>query len=319
MKTSRHLISLVGVSAALVVLMSPLTAYAAAQAVGGNASAGVFTYAPPVRGAPPTRVGGGTRGGEFDYQPPERGAPLTRVGGGTRGGEFEFAPSAERGAPATRVGGGTRGGEFSFTPEAERGAPVARVGGGTRGRPPMIKLSLDVLSADTTGHTLRDQPTVYWYVSAPVAHPVEFTVIGAETLEEGAKPLLNVQSTTPVEPGMHALRLADYGIKLKPDHDYQWFVAIVRNPNQRSNDILAGGRIRKVSGSQGMNEQLSDNAPAKHAEIYARSGIWYDAIDALSKMINADPGNRELRTQRSALLEQVGLPRAAAYDRAKVN
>ena len=38
-------------------------------------------------------------------------------------------------------------------------------------------------------------------------------------------------------------------------------------------------------------------------------------IDQLSKQINADRNNRTLREQRAALLEQVGLREAAAFDR----
>ena len=44
------------------------------------------------------------------------------------------------------------------------------------------------------------------------------------------------------------------------------------------------------------------------ATDYAGAGIWYDAIAALNELIAAAPQDAALRTQRSALLREVGLP-----------
>ena len=51
------------------------------------------------------------------------------------------------------------------------------------------------------------------------------------------------------------------------------------------------------------------------ARVYANDGIWYDAIDSLSRAIQQNPGDASLRADRSSLLEQVGLKDAADYDR----
>jgi hypothetical protein len=272
MNTTLRSMPIVGMATALILLASSALGAEAdapktATADGKQAESAtpLFSYTPPVRGAPVTRVGGGTRGGET-YMPPLRGAPESRVGGGTRGIEA-------------------------------------------------VKLSLDVLAPGATGYTLREKPTVYWYVSERITNPVELTVIGADSIAEGARPLLDIELKPPIEKGVHALSLAQYGIELKPDHEYQWFVAIVRNPAQRSSDILAGGQIRRVAESKAIETKIAQSAKATWPAIYAESGVWYDAIDELSKMINADPGNRGLRAQRAALLDQVGLPDAAKYDR----
>ena len=119
----------------------------------------------------------------------------------------------------------------------------------------------------------------------------------------------------PLAKGVHALRLAEHGVTLKPDIEYQWFVAVVRNPAQRSNDVLAGGTIKRVSADPAVQSRLKQTAQAQWPGVYAEAGIWYDAIDQLSKQISADRNNRQLREQRAALLEQVGLREAAAFDR----
>ena len=118
----------------------------------------------------------------------------------------------------------------------------------------------------------------------------------------------------PVAKGIHAFRLADHGVALKPGVEYQWFVAVVHNAAQRSNDVLAGGTIKRVTDNP-VQAQLKQASPAQLPAIYAEAGIWYDAIDQLSTQISANQSDRQLRARRAALLEQVGLREAAAFDR----
>jgi hypothetical protein len=194
-----------------------------------------------------------------------------------------------------------------------RGAPATRVGGGTRGVG--SALTLNVLAPGETGYTIKEQPTIYWYVSERIDHPVELTINSTASLQEAATPLLDITLKPPLEKGVHALRLADHGVALKPGVEYQWFVAVVRNPAQRSNDVVAGGTIKRVSESEALQAQLRQAPQSQLPAIYAEAGIWYDAIDQLSKKISADAADRQLREERAALLEQVGLRDAAAFDR----
>jgi hypothetical protein len=201
---------------------------------------------------------------------------------------------------------------FTFKPPM-RGAPTTRVGGGTRSAGAV--LTLNVLAPGETGYTIQEKPTIYWYVSEPVTNPVELTITSTASLQEAATPAFELTLNPPIGKGFHALKLADHGVALKTGVEYQWFVALVRNPAQRSNDAIAGGTIKRVADSEAVQPKLKQTSPAQWPAIYAAAGIWYDAIDQLSKQISADPANRQLREQRAALLEQVGLREAAAFDR----
>jgi len=198
-----------------------------------------------------------------------------------------------------------------------RGAPATRIGGGTRsvGTKPMTVL---VLAPNETGYTTHDKPTLYWYVSQPLEHPVELTLISLESLDAASKPAVELKLNPPTRPGVHPLSLAEHNIVLKPGVEYQWFVAAVSNPSQRSNDVVAGGTIKRVAESDAVHARLKDVSAAGRPALYAGEGIWYDAIDELSKQISAQPNNRQLRESRATLLEQVGLAEAAAFDRAAV-
>ncbi len=195
-----------------------------------------------------------------------------------------------------------------------RGAPATRVGGGTRSAGASA-MTLKVLAPIETGYTVQARPTIYWYVSETITNPVEITITGTGSLEEAAVPLLEITLQAPIMQGIHALRLEEHELSLKPDVEYQWFVAVVKNPDQRSDDLIAGGSIKRVAATQDVQVKLNESGQAMRAAIYAESGIWYDAIDQLSKQIVSNPANRDLHEQRAALLEQVGLGAAAAYDR----
>jgi hypothetical protein len=175
-------------------------------------------------------------------------------------------------------------------------------------------LAVNVLAPGETGLTTQEKPTIYWFASQPVDRPVEITITSTESLQDAATPVFEITLQPPLAKGIHAFRLADHNITLKPGVEYQWFVAVVRNPAQRSNDVLAGGTIKRVTDSP-VQAQVKQASPAQLPALYAEAGIWYDAIDQLSRQISANQSDRQLRERRAALLEQVGLKDAAAFDR----
>lgn len=202
---------------------------------------------------------------------------------------------------------------FSYQPPL-RGAPATRVGGGTRSVGTK-SVQLSVLAPAETGYTTRDKPTIYWYVSETINSPVELTLNTTEPLRDAATPTLELTLQPPIAKGVHAVRLDQHGVILKPDVEYQWFVAVVSNPAQRSNDVIAGGSIKRVAQNEAVQARLKSAPQSQWSAVYAQSGLWYDAIDQLSQSISANPADRRLRQQRAALLEQVGLREAAAFDR----
>ena len=203
--------------------------------------------------------------------------------------------------------------KFTYRPPL-RGAPATRVGGGTRSIGANT-FSLSVLAPNETGLTTREKPTIYWYVSHTINAPVEVTLTTTEPLRDAANPSLELTLQPPLARGMHAVRLDQHGIVLKPGVEYQWFVAVVNNPAQRSGDVIAGGSIKLVASDE-VQDRVKRAPQALWPALYAESGLWYDAIDELSRQISANPQDRRLRQQRAALLEQVGLAEAAAFDRA---
>ncbi|MDX1433394.1 MAG: DUF928 domain-containing protein [Gammaproteobacteria bacterium] len=215
------------------------------------------------------------------------------------------------GSMATEAGKSAQGASMPVYKPPLRGATAAgRIGGGTRGKGERA-FTLAVLAPDHTGLTVSAQPTLYWFVSERVTRPVELTLVD----DRGSAPVLELALEPPIEPGIHAVRLAEHGVELEPLVPYEWFVALVVDAAQRSNDIVAGAEIQRVSAPEDLLARVSAADEGARPGLYARAGYWYDALDGLSAQIGQSTPSGGPRAQRAALLEQVGLSTAAAYDR----
>jgi hypothetical protein len=199
-------------------------------------------------------------------------------------------------------------GSISYRPPM-RGAPASRVGGASRGIGD-ADLELSVLAPDHTGLTTKSQPTLYWYLSKPANARLDVTVINDTDID----PLLEKVIGVPTSAGIQQLDLAEVGTKLEPGIEYRWFVSIIPDEEQRSNDIVASGTIEYTAPEAGLESRISTSDEVEQAAVFAENGVWYDAIDSLSRAIEQNPDDASLHALRAAMLEQVGLTAVAAYD-----
>jgi hypothetical protein len=182
------------------------------------------------------------------------------------------------------------------------GAPMTRMGGATRSATGTVPRT-EALVPEVAGHTLQAQPVLYWYLAGKTDERIDFALIGVDPIN----PMLEVTLKGPFEPGIQRIRLADHGVKLLPGLDYQWFVRVVPNPDQRLYDRVVGGGIQRVEPSAELDAKLAAARQGDTHYALAEAGIWYDALDSLSVQIDASPENENLRAQRAALFDQVGL------------
>ncbi|MGK5094235.1 DUF928 domain-containing protein [Deltaproteobacteria bacterium TL4] len=182
-----------------------------------------------------------------------------------------------------------------------RGVPTRRVGGGVRGTVGEIPL-LASIAPSHIGLTTQSQPTLFWFLSAPWKEGVEFTLNDLD----GMDPLLELDIHVS-KPGFQQIVLADHQVKLKEGVEYEWFVALVPDPEQRSGDVIASGTLKYTKPSVELLKQLETTQPNEHHLIYAENGIWYDTFSLLSEQLLKEPNNEDLKQQRIILLDQVQL------------
>ena len=218
----------------------------------------------------------------------------------------------QRSTPATKVEGQSSSSATVAKPiykPQKRGAPGGRVGAGTRGVGPDRPV-LSALAPDHTGLTVHEQSTVYWYLSQATDRPISVKIIS----EQSSHPLVHTTISPPIPAGILAIPLAQYGAKLVTGVRYHWLLELGTDSVKDSPSLWAGGTIERVELLPELLARLEQSAPSDLPALYAEEGLWYDALDALSEMIQAAPDDVILRKHRGSLLEQVGLDEAAAHD-----
>ncbi len=235
----------------------------------------VATPQPPSPSAPP----------QIRESPPETARPIQIAMLVPK--EFPtYAPGALANTASVRIEGAARG--------SGAGAPVP-----------------EALGPAHVGASAHESPTLYWFLPQATSYSVELTVM----LPGAVTPLLETTFQGPLDAGVYRVSLAEHGARLQPELDYRWFVALVLDPERRSRDVVTGAGIRYTPPDPGQSARLSAAAPERAAHVYAESGLWYDAFDQLSSWLEAEPNAAPLHDHRAALLEQVGLDAAAAFER----
>jgi hypothetical protein len=159
------------------------------------------------------------------------------------------------------------------------------------------------LGPEHLGATAEPSPVLYWDLDAASAVPVEITVVA----EDAPEPLLELRLAPPLAAGVHAVPLAEHGVRLAPGTPYLWYAALVPDDQRRDDDVVAGAGIRHAPPGPQLERALEVAGPAGRAHALAEAGYWYDAFAVLSAWSEAEPDASRLRAHRDALLEQVGL------------
>jgi len=252
----------------------------AAPSSGAELDAGA--EAPPerrlaVEPTPPAAEGVGAPGGDEPESPLVAGEPI------------ELAALLEAGPPTYLAPDGS--------------LDEARLFGVSRSAVRPVRV--ESLAPAHVGLTAEPSPRLYWYVSADVPAGQRF-VLRAVDADEA---LLELRWPGPTAAGFHSVDLAVHGVELARGVEHRWLVALSHDPDDPSGDTVAAAGIRRVA------DPATAGPPGGTARRLAAAGLFYDALDFLSRWIERHPEEPGLRAQRAALLEQVALEAAPAADR----
>ena len=190
-----------------------------------------------------------------------------------------------------------------------RGAPGGRVGGASRGtvKATVPLPTIDLLAPDGhTGLATSATPTLYFFVSQPVAWPTQFTISTATQ----PKPILEVNIPAPRDAGVYSIRTADFPVRLESGVLYTWSVSVILNPKARSRDIVASASLLRTAAEPSIEATLRAAPPNRRAALLAQAGLWYDAVAAA-----AEGAAFDRHAILDELMNEVGLVEPARYDR----
>lgn len=196
----------------------------------------------------------------------------------------------------------------AFSPP-NRSAPPSAAGGGAR--------SDCVLSNDRDGRpltalipgnslalTVNPRPTFYVYMPQTRAKTAEFLI-----KDEEDNDVYRTTLPVPQNAGIMGIQLPENGSKtlLESGKNYHWFVALVCKPQDRREDVFVDGWVQRTEPSATLTNELQNAKPEDRAGIYAKAGIWYEAVNALAELRSSRPNDPTTKANWEALLKSVKL------------
>jgi len=198
----------------------------------------------------------------------------------------------------------------SLEPPSDIGEPGSRVAAGTRGActnrqlaaPSSEKLLALVPSYGSGesqliwGETISSRPTFWFYVPYLAKASGKFVLQDDtdHTIYEGPIKLTRT-------PGVVSYSLPSAARPLEVGKRYHWYFNVFCEPAQPA--VYVEGWVKRDSLKPALRSELARATVGKRSIIYAKNGLWYDALSAAAEL-----QRRELKdAQWTALLRDVGL------------
>jgi hypothetical protein len=207
-------------------------------------------------------------------------------------------------------------------PPRDRGAPGNRGEGASRGEclfnnlpltalVPSYEQSLSMQKGETNavtqvwGLTSLEKPSFWFYIpyNQSWIRAIEFVL-----QRDHNTTIYRTNVSIPSKSGIIGVSLEESPASLEINKRYRWFlkVRVACNSKQTTLDYVEGW-VERVNLDIALRERLKQATPQQQAVIYAREGIWYDALTSLAELRLANPQNSVLVENWKSLLKTVGL------------
>jgi hypothetical protein len=192
------------------------------------------------------------------------------------------------------------------------GRPANREGGATRGEdclPPDRKFTALVPPSGKT-LTAEAYPRFFWYLPKTSATGVEFILTDQNNKEIYSTSYLLAKNLVGNEGGkILNLQLPDVaGIApLEIGREYQWNVALICDPTDRSADVILKATIVVVALDPNLSSSLSSATAEEKIVLYADNRLWNETLETLQELIRTNPDDANLQEAWAQLFDSVGL------------
>jgi hypothetical protein len=159
------------------------------------------------------------------------------------------------------------------------------------------------------GRTVSEYPVFFFYLPQPNAELAEFILE-----DESGKQIYQQDLTISNLSGVIGVSIpADKNVPpLEVGKKYTWKFTVVCDADDRSSDRLEIGVVRRVELSADILGELEKADPRQKTFIYAKNGIWQDALSTLAAARRANPNDTDLAADWKSLLDSVKLGEIAA-------
>ena len=184
--------------------------------------------------------------------------------------------------------------------------PGRRVGGGTRSGCTAGKKALTaIIPENNVWVTSSAYPQLYFYLPKGAdQQEVEFVL-----RDEKDEQIYEKSFTMSGDAGIVSLSLpeSDPLPPLEENKSYHWYLSVICNAHNRSQDLVVEGWIQRVVMAQGMNSRLDQIDPKTRANLYLEAGIWHEALNTLAQLRRHSPEDNLVINYWTQLLQSIGL------------
>lgn len=131
------------------------------------------------------------------------------------------------------------------------------------------------------GQTSSQRPSFFWFVPDRQSYPLQFRLF-----KPNGQPLYRTQLQS--QAGIMQFSLPQSQPKLAIGQTYRWQVVLVCNPSTPLTNVVTTADIAVVKPSASLQTQLTAaQTPQQRLDLYAKSGLWYNALAEASKASHA--------------------------------
>lgn len=158
------------------------------------------------------------------------------------------------------------------------------------------------------GRTVSDYPTFFFYLPPTEAESAEF-ILKDQSGNQIYKQDLTISNLS----GVIGVSIpANQNVPpLEVGKSYTWNFTVICDSQDRSADQIEIGTVQRVELSADIRRQLDQADPRQKTVIYAKNGIWQEALSTLAAARQANPNDTELAADWESLLDSVTLGKIA--------
>lgn len=155
------------------------------------------------------------------------------------------------------------------------------------------------------GLTVAERPIFWFYIpySLTSEHPIEF-VLQDDKNNDIYQTTLTEQGTSP---GIVGFELPSTAPALEVNKTYRWYFYIYCTADRTDDPTFVEGWVKRVSINPSLKRQLEQAKPQQRFELYAKAGIWHEAVTSLAELRRKNPEDASLKNEWTTLLEAMNL------------
>ncbi len=214
-------------------------------------------------------------------------------------------PPQDPGAPAgRRKGGASRGGQCQ-----------KRAKTSAQSCPSGPTLTALVTATKTPKHkefvwglTTKTHPTFWFVIPQTEATPVEFIL---QDDQDGYIHRQRLTLSDQTSPGVIQFGIPESATALEIGKRYTWTLEI--EATKRHPKLFVKGNIYRVAIDETLQKSVLKATELEKAEIYAKHGLWHDALTTVGKLRQANFQDAQLKNAWTYLMQQIELEEVANH------